>query len=109
MESRKLKGMEKTDDEITAAIENSAAAVDAALSDGTFVAKFRGKQLLKGVYQHMSVGAAGMSFEQFGYAIAQKLADADTLKETIEGVFSELGSSMELEDRLDAGAELPDL
>jgi predicted ATPase len=101
--------MQKTDDEITAAIENSAAAVDAALADGTFVAKFRGKQLLKGVYQQIGVGTTGMSFEQFGYAIAQKLADADTLKETIEGVFSELSSSMELEDRVDAGAELPDL
>ncbi|MGA2454235.1 MAG: AAA family ATPase [Solirubrobacteraceae bacterium] len=107
--STAVAGMQRTDEEITAAIDSAAASVDGALSDGTFTAKFRGKPLLRGVYQRANVGAAGMSFAQFGYSIAQKLADAETLKETIDSVFTALNASMELEDRVDADAELPDL
>jgi hypothetical protein len=101
--------IEKTDEQIDAAIEKATKTVDDSLSDGSFVDLFRGKKLLKGVYQRAALDGTQMSFEQFGYAIAQKLADAETVKTVIDDVFAEITASMELVDQVSADAELPDI
>jgi hypothetical protein len=75
---------------IDQAISTAEAEVDRALSDGTFVETFRGKPLLRGVYQRLDIASHQVSFEQFAYAIAQQLAKSGLLAETIDAVFAAL-------------------
>ena len=101
--------VQRTDEQINAALDEATKVVDDALADGSFAEVFRGKQLLRGIYQRAGLEATQTAFEQFGYAIAQKLADAETLRATIDSVFEEISSSLELEDRVSPDAELPDV
>jgi hypothetical protein len=101
--------IQKTEEQISAAIATATTAVDAALEDGSFLDVFRGKELLKGLYRRLDLGdGTQTSFEQFTYALAQTLADEGTVVEIVDGVFAEVAASMQLVDRVAAEAEVPD-
>lgn len=104
-----VESVDRTDEQINTAVKQATEAVDGALADGSFVNVFRGKQLLRGIYKRAALESAQLSYEQFAYGIAQRLADAGTLAATIDEVFGTLSSSLALEDRVSADAELPDL
>jgi energy-coupling factor transporter ATP-binding protein EcfA2 len=101
--------IDRTDEQINKALAEATTAVDTALEDGSFTNVFRGKPLLKGIYRRAGLESPGLSYEQFAYGIAQRLADAGTLTETIDQVFEALSSSLEVEDQVSADAEMPDL
>jgi ABC-type cobalamin/Fe3+-siderophores transport system ATPase subunit len=90
---------------ITEAIAEAEVEVDEALSSGTYLEVFRGKQLLRGVYRRLGLAGHQLSFEQFAYAIAQRLAELGTLTETIDTVFR----LIEADDAEGATAEIEGL
>jgi hypothetical protein len=68
--------------------KNAQAAVDAILNDGSYAARFKGKALLRSLYNEL--GLTKTSYEQFCYAVAQQAKDASTVRELIDAVFAEL-------------------
>lgn len=66
------------------------AAVDSALSDGSFVHKFRGKELLRSLYVKLALADAQVSFGQFAYELAKRCADAGTALGIIQSVFAKM-------------------
>jgi hypothetical protein len=85
--------LQLTDEEIKQAVSTPATAVDKALEDATFVTAFRGKALLRGIYHRLDLPTDQISFEQFSYAIAQRIAEEGTVRKIIEEVFNSLEES----------------
>ena len=85
--STAIQNLQVAESRIEEAIANAETEVDTALADGTYVETFRGKALLRGIYRRLGVASHGLSFEQFAYAVAQRLAEAGSLAETIDTVF----------------------
>lgn len=63
-------------------------AVDKILADGTYAARFKGKLLLRGLYN--GLGLKHTSYEQFCYAVAQAAKQAPEVQALVEAVFGEL-------------------
>ncbi|MGH7866363.1 MAG: hypothetical protein ACREP9_01755 [Candidatus Dormibacteraceae bacterium] len=66
------------------------AEVSQILSDDSYLDKFKGKDLLKGLYVTLSLGQT--SYEQFCYAVAQKCKNSQQTKERVDDAFGALDS-----------------
>jgi hypothetical protein len=82
--------LELSDDQITEVIRAATAVVDAALADGSYLKNFRGKSLLRGIYQRLSLADDGISYDRFCYALAGQCADRADIRALIDAVFDQL-------------------
>lgn len=70
--------------------KSAEAAVEEILSGDSYAARFKGKALLRGLYN--GLGLTRISYEQFCYAVAQQAKDAPEVRQLIDAVFAELDS-----------------
>jgi predicted ATPase len=73
--------------------KNAETAVDKILRDGTYASRFKGKALLRGLYNELPLTT--VSYEQFCYAVAQQCKDAATVKDAVDAVFTELDRNVD--------------
>lgn len=84
------KELDIDDDEIDRIVQAATDAVDERLRDGSYRQVFRGKALLKGLYRQLGLADAQVSYEQFTYGVAQRLAVSGALRTTIDAVFASI-------------------
>jgi len=64
--------------------------VDEALSNGSFIRVFRGKELLRGVYRRVGLDQVGVSYERFAYALATACSGKPEVRAVLDEVFNKL-------------------
>jgi ABC-type cobalamin/Fe3+-siderophores transport system ATPase subunit len=101
-----IQDLQVAESRIEEAITGAETEVEMALANGTYVETFRGKALLRGIYRRLAVASHDLSFEQFTYAIAQRLAEQGSLAETIDTVFRSI-EDPEAEDSTTEVQSLP--
>jgi hypothetical protein len=85
---QEAEALRRSGEEISAAVSQATAAVDGALNDGSYLSKFRGKQLLRCVYGRLRLGDRNISYKTFSYAVASVCSERGETRQTLDAVFS---------------------
>jgi len=64
--------------------------ITTAMADGTFVRKFRGKKLLRGLYQRLGLPAKQVAYTDFVYSLARVAAGTEQVEAELDAVFASL-------------------
>ena len=76
-------------------IDNARREVDEILKTGTHLSRFKGKALLRALYQRLSLQQ--VSYEQFCYALAQECKSTTEVRDQVEEVFAALDGEVNSE------------
>lgn len=88
--ANEIRQLELDDGRVREVVENATREIDQALADGSYVEKFRGKDLLRGLYGRLGLSDRQVSLERFAYAVAKECAQVPLVQDLLRQVFAEI-------------------